>query len=154
MHITSVSPPVDLTSRTLLLQKILMESFYDGSHVRTNDRMLVERAWHSYWDGRVGDTFLAWVSPEYNGWVSLFDWRCDQQQDVETLTNLSAHISRFIGTVTVAFQLQDSDLIEYWLFNRGIRIDHYTSNREYFAGYVQSADVASETGCIPDSVRM
>jgi hypothetical protein len=121
-----------------------MGSFYDNIHVRTNDRTAVEHAWQAYWEGR-DDASWAWVSPAYNGWVTLFDWRCDQQ-DVDVLTDLGAHISRALDAVVLAFQLQDSDLAEYWLFNHGTELDHYTSNNEYFAGYAESPEVTPDTG--------
>jgi hypothetical protein len=121
-----------------------MGSFYDNLHARTNDRALVERAWQSYWEGRQ-ESICAWVSPAYHGWVSVFDWQCDQQDSV-TLTELAAHISRATEGLVLAFQVQDSALAEYWLFNQGNALDHYTSNSAYFAAYEQGADVTPATG--------
>lgn len=121
-----------------------MGSFYDSIHVRTTDRSLVEHAWQSYWEGR-GEKSWVWVSPIYNGWVSLYDWRTDQQ-DVDVLTDMSAHISRVIDGVVLAFQVQDSDLAEYWLFNHGNELDHYTSDSEYFPAYAANPEVTPETG--------
>ncbi|HEY3379520.1 MAG TPA: hypothetical protein VGL77_18750 [Armatimonadota bacterium] len=121
-----------------------MGAFYDNLHVRTTDRELVEQTWHSYWDGREERSW-AWVSPEYGGWVSVFDWRCDQQ-DADILAELAAHISRETDRPVLAFQVQDSDLAEYWLFNHGHELDHFTSNTDYFAAYAQRADVTPESG--------
>lgn len=121
-----------------------MGSFYDNIHLRTTDRAAVEQAWQSYWEGR-GERGWSWVSPAYAGWISVFDWRCDQQ-DVDALTDLAAHLSRVVDCVAIAFQLQDSDLAEYWLFNRGDEVDHYTSNSEYFAGYAERPEVTPDNG--------
>lgn len=121
-----------------------MGEYFDNVHVHTKDHLQVARAWQSYWEGR-GETSAAWVSPAYGEWVSLFDWRTDRQE-ADVLTDLTAHLSRALDGVAIAFQVQDSDLAEYWLFNHGDEIDHYTSNAEYFAAYAQRPEVTPETG--------
>jgi hypothetical protein len=131
-----------------------MGSFYANIHFRTIDRPLIERGWQSYWEGREESSWC-WVSPVYAGWVSLFDWRSDQP-DTGVLTDLAAHIGRAAECVTLAFSLQDSALAEYWLFNQGDEVDHYTSNVDYFADYAQQPGTNPDTegvyaGYGPDS---
>lgn len=129
-----------------------MGSFYTNIHVRTHDRELIERDWHSYWEER-GESSWAWVSPVYGGWISLFDYRGDVG-DADALTELAAHLSRSADSVTLAFQVQDSDLAEYWLFHHGKELDHYKSNSDYFAAYAPPDDAEEEgifEGFGPDS---
>ncbi len=121
-----------------------MGSFYCNIHLRTQDRQFVEHAWQSYWEGR---EHAAWVmiSPVYGQWVSVFDWRCDQQ-DTDLLTDLASYLSRAADSVALAFQVQDSALAEYWLFNHGNEVDHYTSNEEYFAATFERPEVTPDSG--------
>lgn len=129
-----------------------MGSFFDNVHVRTHNRPLVEQAWQEFWDQR-GVTSWAWVSPVDRGWVSVFDWQCDHQ-DPATLTALAAHLSHAVATVAIAFQMQDSDLAEYWLYTNGKEADHYTSDTEYVAAFAPPEDMSDEgiyDGFGPDS---
>lgn len=112
-----------------------MGSFYANVHLLTTNSELVERAWTGYWEGR-DDRSWCLISPPYNGWLTVFDWRCDQI-DTDILTDLASHLSRVVDCVGLAFQVQDSELAEYWLFNHGEEVDHYTSNAEYYAAYAQ-----------------
>jgi len=120
-----------------------MGSFYTNMHVKTTDRDQVARAWMNYWEGRE-DTSWCFIAPPYNGWVALFDWRCDQQ-DTDILVDLASHLSRAAECAALVFQVHDSALAEYWLFNLGAEVDHYTSNTEYFAAYAQLPTAAPDT---------
>jgi len=131
-----------------------MGSYYTNIHLLTANRELIERAWAGYWEGRE-DRSWCLISPQYNGWFSLFDWRCDQV-DTDILTDLASHLSRSADCVGLVFQVQDSDLAEYWLFNNGVEVDHFTSNVDYFAAYAQPPATNAEeegifTGFGPDS---
>ena len=129
-----------------------MGSFYTNIHLRTPDRELIERGWQSYWDGRQ-EASWAWVSPVYGGWISVFDYRSDLG-DADALQELAAHLSRVADCVAFAFQVQDSDLAEYWLFQHGNALDHYISNTEYVSAFAQQADPAEGgiyEGFAPDS---
>ncbi|MHB9129791.1 MAG: hypothetical protein ACYDBB_01710 [Armatimonadota bacterium] len=121
-----------------------MGSFYTNIHLRTANRPLVESTWQSYWEGR-GESSWAMVSPVYDGWVSVFDWHSDQQE-TDTLTDLASHLSRAVECPAIAFQVQNSDLAEYWLFNSGQEVDHYTSNADYFAAAMQSPETNPAEG--------
>ena len=112
-----------------------MGSYYTNINLKSTNRELVERAWMGYWEGRE-DRSWCLVSPAYHGWISVFDWRCDQG-DTDALTDLASYLSHAADCVGLAFQVQDSELAEYWLFNLGTEVDHYTSNAEYFAAYAQ-----------------
>jgi len=131
-----------------------MGSYYTNIHLLTPNGDLVEHAWTEYWEGR-DERSWCWVSPQYNGWTTVFDWRCDQL-NTDILVDLASHLSRVADCVGLAFQVQDSELAEYWLFNQGIEVDHYTSNAEYFAAYAQPPVTNADeegifTGYGPDS---
>lgn len=121
-----------------------MGSFYNNIHLRTTDRPAIERVWRAYWEERQ-EPGWTWISPVYGGWVSVFDWRCDQQ-DVDALTDLSSYLSRGVGCSVLAFQVYDSDLAQYWLFRGGDEVDHYTSDTEYFAAFGERPEVTPEEG--------
>ncbi len=108
-----------------------MGSFYANIHLHTAERARVLHAWQGYWAGREEPAW-AWVSPVYGGWVSVFDWRTDQP-DTDILRELAAHLNHEVAAVALAFQVQNSALAEYWLYNAGHEVDHYTSNSDYFA---------------------
>lgn len=129
-----------------------MGSFYANIHLHTANRPLIERAWQNYWDER-GERSTAYVSPAYNGWVTVFDWRCDHNAS-DILTDLSQQLSRDAECVALAFNVFDSDMAEYRLFNNGDEVDHYTSNSEYFAAFAQAPEATEEgvySGFGPDS---
>jgi len=129
-----------------------MGSFFDNIHLRTTERDRVEHVWAEYWRAR-GEESLVWISPPYGNWISLFDWKCDQQ-NIDILIELSAHLSRELGCPTLAFQVQDSDLAEYWLFEQGKKADHYTSNQHYYPSYLDKEAPATEgvySGYGPDT---
>lgn len=121
-----------------------MGSFYANIHLRTGEQEAVERAWVAYWAER-GETSWAFVSPLYHHWITVFDWRCDQME-TDRLTELAAHLSRNTACTGLAFQVQDSALAEYWLFDHGNTVDHYTSNSEYFANYTEPPFTAPGEG--------
>jgi hypothetical protein len=120
-----------------------MGAFYSNIHLRTTDRAAVKAAWEGYWCEQ-GETSHAWVSPPYDGWTTLFDWHTDQIEP-DTLRALAAFVSEHTGCTGLAFQVQDSMLAEYWLFNKGREVDHYTSNNEYVPTFApQSPDADPE----------
>lgn len=121
-----------------------MGSFYSNIHLLTENRALLERSWESYWEER-GEESWVWISPPYGGWISIFDWRCDQQ-NVDVLTDLASHLSRAVACTALALQVQDSELAEYWLFSAGMEVDHYTSNSEYFAAFSERPETTPEDG--------
>lgn len=120
-----------------------MGSFYTNIHLRTTERETVERLWAAFWEAR-GEKSWAWVSPVYHGWVSVFDWQCDQG-DTGVLKALSAHCSQALECIALAFQVQDSDLAQYWLFQAGEAVDAYTSNVHYFAAFAEPPETDAET---------
>ncbi|HOS44728.1 MAG TPA: hypothetical protein PK794_13650 [Armatimonadota bacterium] len=121
-----------------------MGSFYSNIHLRTADRATLERAWDQYW-AQHGAMSWAMVSPPYAGWISVFDWQCDQMQ-TETLRALSAFLSERASCAALAFQVQDSELAEYWLADRGKEVDHFTSNMAYVPTFAPHTPTLDEDG--------
>ena len=129
-----------------------MGSFYTNIHVRAHDQQLIEHAWQSFWDDREEKSW-AWISPRHGGWISLFDYRTDLG-DSGVLVELAGHLSRVTDQVTLAFQVQESELAEYWLFHHGKELDHYTSNSEFTPAYAPPGapdDEGDFEGFGPDS---
>lgn len=121
-----------------------MGAFYSNIHLRTTDRAAVEAAWEAYWYEQ-GAASRAWVSPPYDGWTTLFDWQTDQMEP-DTLRALTSFVSERTACTGLAFQVQDSLLAEYWLFNKGHEVDHYTSNNEYVPTFAPQTPEANPDG--------
>lgn len=121
-----------------------MGSFYSNIHLRTTERAALESAWETFWFEQ-GTSSWAWVSPPYGGWTSVFDWQCDQIHP-DMLCALGTFLSERGECTGLAFQVQDSELAEYWLFNKGTEVDHYTSNMHYFPAFAPQTPVIDEEG--------
>ncbi len=103
-----------------------MGSFYSNIHLRVQDRQLVERAWQSYWEGReetswvmvvtrlraVGQRLRLALRPAGYGWVDRISPRI---------------FSRRRTASRSPSRCRTAQLAEYWLFNHGNEVDHYTS---------------------------
>lgn len=121
-----------------------MGSFYSNIHLHTTDRARVESSWGNFWAEREGQSW-AMVSPPYGGWVSLFDWHCDQIHP-DVLQELAGRLSADAECVALAFQVQDSLLAEYWLYQNGREADAYSSNVEYFPSFAPQTPVVENEG--------
>lgn len=122
-----------------------MGAFFTNIHLRTDERARVERAWLDFWQAR-DERSWAWVSPVYGGWTSLFDWQCDQFSP-SVLTELAAHLSQTGACAALAFQVYDSDLAEYWLYQGGRNLDHYASDGGLAAAFARrGGDEAADGG--------
>jgi hypothetical protein len=73
----------------------------------------------------------AYVSPEKNGWVTVYDSASDRQEE-STITHLAAELSRSLDTAVFGFMVHDSDIAFYWLYQNGVLIDEFNSAPDYF----------------------
>lgn len=74
----------------------------------------------------------AYVSPEKNGWVTVYDEASDDQND-ETLKHIATELSKKLQTSVFAFLVHDSDIAAYWLYQNGALIDEFNSAPDYFS---------------------
>jgi hypothetical protein len=84
----------------------------------------------------------AYVSPPKDGWVTVYDETSDDQ-DQEELQRLAKVLSRDLSTAVFAFLDHDSDILMYFLYERGEVVDEYNSNPDYF----DEADEVTRTRC-------
>ena len=73
----------------------------------------------------------AYVSPEKNGWVTIYDEASDRQDD-KIITSMAAGLSKTLNTPVFAFFVHDSDIVVYWLFRNGRLADEFNSAPDYF----------------------
>jgi hypothetical protein len=73
----------------------------------------------------------AYVSPEKNGWVTVYDEASDRQEE-STINQLAAELSRSLDTPVFGFMVHDSDIAFYWLYQNGVLIDEFNSAPDYF----------------------
>ena len=73
----------------------------------------------------------AYISPEKNGWVTVYDEK-SEEQDEGTLTKIAAALSRSLDTAVFAFLVHDSDIAVYWLYQGGTISDEFNSAPDYF----------------------
>jgi hypothetical protein len=74
----------------------------------------------------------AYVSPEKNGWVTVYD-RSSDDQDEDRHKRVAAELSSTLNTAVFAFLVHDSDIAVYWLFRNGNLTDEFNSAPDYFA---------------------
>ena len=73
----------------------------------------------------------AYISPPKDGWVTVYDETSDDQDERE-LQRLAKVISKELSTTVFAFLDHDSDILIYYLYERGEIADEYNSNPDYF----------------------
>lgn len=73
----------------------------------------------------------AYVSPEKNGWVTVYDEASDRQDD-SIITRLASELSRSLSADVFAFMVHDSDIAFYWLYQNGALTDEFNSAPDYF----------------------
>jgi Ankyrin repeats (3 copies) len=73
----------------------------------------------------------AYVSSSRTGWVSVYEERTSQQE-TEEIDRLARELSSHVDAPVIAFQVHDSDVLRYWLYEHGDLRDQYNSNPDYF----------------------
>jgi hypothetical protein len=77
------------------------------------------------------DLGRAYVSPDGNGWVTVYCEATDEQ-DIGTMGNLASGLSKTLKTEVLGFLVHDSDIAMYWLYRNGELIDEFNSAPNYF----------------------
>src|SRR5215469_18162511 len=72
----------------------------------------------------------AYVSPEKNGWVTVYDEA--SEVDEKARQNIGEGLSKKLETAVLAFAVYDSDMAMYWLYQDGILLDEFDSAPEFF----------------------
>lgn len=90
------------------------------------------------------DASSAYISPELNGWVSIYEGNSESQDD-QIIKTLGTTLSTDLQTAVIAFLIHDSSVLYYWLFEDGTLIDQYVSIPDYF-GPVPDAEKLAARG--------
>jgi hypothetical protein len=100
-----------------------MGAFYVNYTVKGSDQKAVHRALF----GR-----NAFVSPERNGYVAVFDEESDNQNQ-KTIANLARQLSAGLSSTVLAVLNHDSDILWYQLYDRGTLRDEYNTWPDYWS---------------------
>ncbi len=73
----------------------------------------------------------AYVSPEKNGWVTIYDESSDDQNEA-TIIHIATELSKSLVTAVLACLVHDSDIAAYWLYRNGTLTDEFNSAPDYF----------------------
>ena len=102
-----------------------MAAFFTNYQIHTNSVAAIKKALGPLIKSR------AYVSPEMNGWITVYDEASDEQ-DQAVLTRTAAALSQALETAVFAFLVHDSDVAMYWLYEKGDLADEYNSAPDYF----------------------
>jgi hypothetical protein len=109
-----------------------MGDSYVNYQIRTTDPAAVVAVAEQYISAR------ALVSPERNGWVTIYDETSDQPDQAE-IDRLAHDLSLALRAPLFVFFVHDSVLLAYFLFDEeGCLIDEFNSAPDYFG------DIASD----------
>lgn len=75
-------------------------------------------------------TARAYVSPQSNGWVTVYPEATETQSD--TICAMAEGLSKMFKTDVLGFLVHDSDIAIYWLYRCGDLLDHFNSAPDYF----------------------
>jgi hypothetical protein len=114
-----------------------MGSFLVNFHVRGATREAVQEALEEVVEG------AAWVAGPLADWVSFWDEE-SSTQNTDRIQEVAQRVSKSLKAVVVAFMVHDSDVLFYWLFDRGKQRDSFNSWPDYFD---ETADEASPGDC-------
>jgi len=78
------------------------------------------------------------VPPPRDGWVAVYE-ESTSWQDHEAICRIGQTLSERLDTHLVAFLVHDSDVLRYWLYERGELLDGYTSHPDYFGQHVDES---------------
>ena len=73
----------------------------------------------------------AYVSPEKNGWVTIYDESSDDQNEA-VIIHIATELSKSLVTTVLACLVHDSDIAAYWLYQSGALTDEFNSAPDYF----------------------
>jgi hypothetical protein len=102
-----------------------MGAFITNIHVRSDSASKVVDALDGLVQAR------AYVSQPKEGWVTIYDEASDEQ-DAELLGSIAESLSKKLAAGAIAIMVHDSDVLTYWLYDKGSLLDEFNSNMEYF----------------------
>jgi hypothetical protein len=117
-----------------------MGAFITNYHVRSDSLEKVRDALAP----RIKNS-AAYVSLPQNGWVTVYEKLSDDQDDA-VLRKLAMGLSRKLATHVIAFLVHDSDILMYFLYERGQLLDEYNSTPDYFGDGVNPEAIARTRG--------
>ena len=106
-----------------------MGSFFTNLQIHNASAKAVSAALSKLVDSR------AYVSPAFNGWVTVYPEATEGQND-KTIRAIASGLSKSLYAVVLAFLVHDSDVAAYWLFRKGTLVDEFDSAPDYFGGPV------------------
>jgi hypothetical protein len=111
---------------------------FGSVHAQTDDLPMVERAVRRFIPQLAGRSEGSIVVPPRSGWISVYDELCDR--DPSALRRLARELSDTLGSVVVAFGVEEGAVVRYLLLERGRLLDEYLSIQEYY-GPLPSGEV-------------
>jgi predicted GNAT family acetyltransferase len=154
--LTLATPISQLTARLARQEE---HPSFGSTHVQSDDEAAVERAVTRFLP-RLGRSQRTEVTPARNGWVTVYDERCDRDRAAHR--RLGAELSERLGVPVVALRLEEEAVVRFLLFERGRMVDEYLSVPTYY-GELSKVDelsfaanptlVARLTGADPKQVR-
>lgn len=87
----------------------------------------------------------AYVSPESNGWVTVYTEATEDQND-KTLRAIAVGLSKSLKADVLAFLVHDSDIAAYWLYCNGALTDEFDSAPDCFGQKVNEKTRARVRG--------
>lgn len=99
--------------------------FLTNIHLKTDKR---DQVINTLKEGDRIDNFF--VSPVLNGWVSVYDEA--EIDNTENVYDLASELSGKLGCKAIVFDVYDSDICKYQLYDNGAVEDKYNSNPDYF----------------------
>jgi hypothetical protein len=97
-----------------------MSASFVNYQIKAEDQAAVVAAASELVNGR------AYISPSKTGWVTMYDEN-SEIQDAYEIGRLGSELSARLGTVVIAFLVQESSLFVYYLFDNGDLLDEYNS---------------------------
>lgn len=116
-----------------------MGSFFSNLHLRAKDPASVVPVLRPLL-GAGG----ALISPEHGGWITLYP-ETTEDQDWSKVLSLSQKLSRRLETAIYGTMVHDSSVFVYSLYEKGRRLDEYSSRPDYF-GAVSDEERAALDG--------
>jgi len=116
-----------------------MGAFFTNLQIRSTSTQAVCAALPKLTDSR------AYVSPEGNGWVTVYLEATEDQND-KTLRTIAGGLSQSLQADVLGFLVHDSDIAAYWLFQNGRLTDEFDSAPDYFGARVDAKTRARVRG--------
>jgi ribosomal protein S18 acetylase RimI-like enzyme len=108
---------------------------FGSIHVQSNEERTVDQILARFLP-RLGDMGDTVVTPARNGWIAIYNERCDTDRAVQQ--RLAQELSEGMGVV-VAFALEEGEVVRFFLFDHGRMVDEYLSVPDYY-GALETVD--------------